>query len=131
MTQNKRFATWLAGARTKAELTQAQLAERLGVQQPTIGYWEDEGRMSMEPEMVHNLAIHLRVDPTEVAAALGYPVRPRQSATMPMTQDAWFERVSDLNSRLEAAQVQTVKKWADEVMPGEDTAGRKPNGRIG
>lgn len=75
MRQNKRFAAWFGAARRAVHLTQEQLAERMGVSQPTIGYWESEGRLSMEPEEIRRLAVHLRVEPVVVAEALGYPVR--------------------------------------------------------
>jgi transcriptional regulator with XRE-family HTH domain len=75
MRQNKRFAAWFAAARRAVHLTQEQLAERMGVSQPTIGYWETEGRLSMEPEEIRRLAVHLRVEPVVVAEALGSPVR--------------------------------------------------------
>jgi transcriptional regulator with XRE-family HTH domain len=84
MKQNKRFAIWLGRARREARLTQEQLAERMGVAQPTIGYWESEGRMAMEPEEIRQLAAHLRVSPVEIAAALGYPTEPTIPAP-PMT----------------------------------------------
>lgn len=77
MRQNKRFAAWFAAARRAVHLTQEQLAERMGVSQPTIGYWETEGRLSMEPEEIRRLAVHLRVDPVVVAEAIGYPTHPR------------------------------------------------------
>jgi transcriptional regulator with XRE-family HTH domain len=80
MKQNKRFAIWLGRARREARLTQEQLAERMGVAQPTIGYWESEGRLAMEPEEIRQLAAHLRVSPVQIAAALGYPTEPAAPA---------------------------------------------------
>ena len=77
MKQNKRFAIWFADARRAAHLTQEQLAERMGVSQPTIGYWETEGRLWMLPDEIRQLAMHLHVEPVDVAQALGYPVLAR------------------------------------------------------
>lgn len=103
MKQNKRFAAWFRMARSRSQLTQEQLAERLGVSQPTIGYWEREGRESMTPDEVRALAVHLRVTPVEIAAALGYPtVAPPARLEQPKEDDPVFiaTEIARLSSRL-------------------------------
>jgi transcriptional regulator with XRE-family HTH domain len=104
--QNKRFAAWFRMARSRSELTQEALAERLGVSQPTIGYWEREGRESMTPEEVRSLAVHLRVTPVEIAAALGYPTvaAPPARPEQPEGDDPVFiaTEIARLSSRLSA-----------------------------
>lgn len=126
MRQNKRFAAWLKKARNEAHLTQAQLAEYLDVAQATVHYWEDEGRLSMTPDEIRDLAVLLHVPPVEVADALGYPTQRSAVFTSPISEDELIERVAALTERLS----QTVEAWAVETFPPQGGR-REDNGRSG
>jgi transcriptional regulator with XRE-family HTH domain len=130
--QNRRFALWLARARDAVPLTQGQLAEYLHVSQATISYWETDGRLSMEPQEIIDLARLLRVNPVEVAAALGYPTNPPSAPpiTVPFSADEWMRRVAQLNENLERAMVRETEQWAEAQVPPE-AGGRERNGRSG
>ena len=65
------FGELLRSARARADLTQSELAARLGVQQQAVNRWEND-RDRPRPETVRAIARELRLTGTEVAAALGY-----------------------------------------------------------
>lgn len=116
VSQNIRFAHWLAAARTAAKLTQADLAEGLGITQATIHYWETEGRQAMEPREIRDLAMRLGVKPVEVADALGYPTRGAVVLKERLSVDELLERGAELSRRLESQ----VRLWVIETFPVED-----------
>lgn len=125
-TANMRFAKWLAETRTRAKMTQNELAEALGLSQATVHYWETLGKLAMEPDEVRRLARCLHVLPVEVAEALGYPTRPSSAPTHPLTPAEWEERIAALSLRLG----QTVETWAMEWLP-EEGEGHGRNDRRG
>lgn len=63
----------LSQLRLSAGLSQAQLAERLGTQQPNIARWERDPR-NMNVETIHRFAAALGVPPDAVfkASSVGY-----------------------------------------------------------
>ena len=61
--QSNRIGNLLAGARLKANLSQAQLAEKLGIRQNMISDYE-RGKRRLSPEMAKRIAkiLHIKVD---------------------------------------------------------------------
>jgi ribosome-binding protein aMBF1 (putative translation factor) len=58
--QSNRIGNMLAGARLKANLTQAQLAEKLGIRQNMISDYE-RGKRRLSPSMAKRIAKILRI----------------------------------------------------------------------
>ena len=64
----------IAGARGAAGLSQARLAGRLGVRQPSVSEWES-GRSVPSVPMLHALPVELDLDPGGLLAAAAAAVR--------------------------------------------------------
>jgi tetratricopeptide (TPR) repeat protein len=64
------FGTVLKGFRTRRELTQQQLAEKLGVRRNTIGSWERGDFLPQSKGVVLELARHLHLDDEEICQLL-------------------------------------------------------------
>lgn len=66
-----RFGAALRSARATAQLTQAALAERLGVRQTTLSAWENAAAVP-EPAMVFAVEAGLGLAPGTLSRVLGY-----------------------------------------------------------
>lgn len=77
MTIGSQLVAW----RTRAGLTQQQLAERLGVRQSAVGNWES-GRNDIGRDVLARIGEVLEVPPVELGEALSLPRSDLEAATL-------------------------------------------------
>jgi transcriptional regulator with XRE-family HTH domain len=75
-----RYSLNFQALRKKAKLTQAQLADKVGVEQPTIGRWE-KGERKPDLEDLDKLAVALGVHPGELFADTELSDQPHTTAS--------------------------------------------------
>ena len=99
----------IAAAREQAGISQAQLAERLGVTQPTVAYWERKA-VNIHSDVLTKIARALNVSTDEV---LGTKT-PRASAKPVGKARKVFDSVSRLPRRQQEKIVEVVEAMVEK-----------------
>jgi transcriptional regulator with XRE-family HTH domain len=115
--ERSEFGARLTGARQRLGLSQAQVAERLGVTQQTYAGWERR-TTALRPEYITHLAGILDVD---VDFLLGYEPRPGHAGGPVGKARRVFEAVS----RLPRSQQQRILGVVEDLLAAQRVNGRR------
>jgi transcriptional regulator with XRE-family HTH domain len=100
----------LAAAREQAGISQAQLAERLGVTQPTVAYWERQA-VNIRSDVLTKIARSLDVSSDELLGTK--PSTARAAKPAGKARQA-FDAVSRLPRRQQAKIVEVVEAMVEK-----------------
>jgi transcriptional regulator with XRE-family HTH domain len=104
----------IAAAREQSGISQAQLAERLGVTQPTVAYWERKA-VNIRSDVLTRIARALDVSSDELLGTK--PAKPRAATPAGKARQA-FDAVSRLPRRQQAKIVEVVEAMVEKHSNG-------------
>ncbi|MEI7894536.1 MAG: type I restriction-modification system subunit M N-terminal domain-containing protein, partial [Myxococcales bacterium] len=82
------FASWLVAARKQSKLSQAQLAERVGVSQAQVSQWEN-GRLEPKPELLAQVKEILGEPPRNAKPSKSSKASKANGAVLGFEQKLW------------------------------------------